>query len=175
MNKLINRIDFYINTVNSKSAFIVTFNVFILGSILLKYEDIIKQFKNPRISLLVPVLMVVMIFGVGMSLLRVFKAVTPYMDSGNQPSSYYSLLFFSSVSKLSLDDFRNKVVNLKEKDLLEDLVRQTHVLAKGANDKFIYIKKSMFWTINFVLIPLGLLVLLKIIDWLLNIKGVLIC
>lgn len=165
LDKLLSRIDYYIGSINAKSAFIITFNTFILGTILLKYNDTINAFTHEKFSYIIPIIILVILFGSGMSLCNVFKAVIPYMESGNKPSSYHSLLFFGSISQMSLDDFNDRVLELDKDKLLNDLVRQTHILSIGINNKFNYISKSVFWAVYFILIPIGLVILLKVIDW----------
>lgn len=165
LDKLFNRMDLYYGSINSKSTFIISFNTFILGTLVIKYKDIMMSFNNQKILCILPVIFLFIILGVSMSLYRVFKAVTPYLSSGNKPSSYHSILFFGSISEISIEDYINNIESLDDDKLKEDMIRQTHELAVGLNEKFVNITKSMYWIIFFIMIPLGSIAFLKIIEW----------
>lgn len=167
LDTLLKRLDIHTNAINTKAAFVIAFNTFIIGITILNYTNIVAGFTSENIKTLVPIILLMILFASGMSVFRIFKAVSPFLESG-KTNKYDSLLFFGAVSQLSLDRFKSQVNNLTSKDLIDDLIRQTHILSSGVNAKFDNVAKSFFWTIYFVLCPIGIILFLRILDWKIN-------
>jgi len=165
LDKTISRIDFYINSINSKASFYIAFNTFIIGAIILRYSDIVSKFSYPKIQYIIPLILLIIAIGCFLSIYFVIMAVTPYLKSGNQPSSYHSLLFFGSIAEMELDVFMNNIKDSDDTKLQDDLARQVHVLSVGLSSKFKNISKSTFCITYFVLLPIGALALCQSIDW----------
>lgn len=165
LEKVLDRIDFYTNTVNVKAGFIIAFNTFILGSVGFKYSTLINSFNCKNIKLIITFILLVIVFGVGMSIYKTFKAVYPFLDSGSEDSSYKSLLFFKSIDQMGEQNFFDKLEDLNDDILEKDFKKQTYILSHGLSEKFEYISKSMFWIVWFVLFPLGIIALLKITEF----------
>jgi len=163
-DKQFTRFDFYINSINVKSAFIVAFNTFILGILVLKYNDIIMSFEHHVTQCIALIIFLFLFISIGVSLINVFLAVKPFLKSGSHIETS-SLFFFNSLSKIKLDDYRSRVNTLTSDIIKEDIITQTHVLAQGAANKFRYMDRSIHWLIYFVIMPLLILYVLRIIDW----------
>jgi Family of unknown function (DUF5706) len=159
LDKLLGRIDFYIDTVNSKVAFLIAFDTFILGAVSLNFRQLKSGITNQIVVWFASALFLAILLGVSLSLYFALKAVAPYLEGKpkGESLSYISLLFFGSVAKQSIDDFRNRVCDIDSIRLREDLINQTYLLSNGLNMKFINLNKSIFWAINGVLIPVFLL------------------
>ena len=93
LDKVISRIDAYISTINQKTIFIISFNVFVIGATTARYNDIINIFKNPKIATLVSIILLIISLGSLLSILFTLLAIHPYLKTGNTPPSYHSLLF----------------------------------------------------------------------------------
>lgn len=165
-DKQLSRFDFYINGVNVKSAFIISLNTFVAGTLLLKYDTVPVMFHNDKIKCLVNIIFILLVPAIGLSLWHVLGAVKPFLKSGND-KGYTTLFFFKSVAETPFDTYRNAILSIDDDKLIEDLIRQTHVLADGASSKFQKMEKSMFWLLYFVVLPIALLFTLRVIDWLL--------
>lgn len=168
LDNLLKRIDFYINTINTKAAFIITFDTFVLGTILIKYQDILKQFANLKVQAFVPYLFLVAFVGVVMSLWWAFKAVGAFLASGNQAGAYQSLVYFGSVKEMPLATYTQAVNNLNGASLLDDYVRQTHLLSGALSSKFENLNKSIWWSIFGVLLPIVIAAVAKLADFFLS-------
>lgn len=57
-----------------------------------------------------------------------------------------SLIFFARIQEHSIDDYVDKVAQLTEKQLLDDLARQIHRNAEIAFDKHSWVRKSLLWS-----------------------------
>ncbi|HBG34439.1 MAG TPA: hypothetical protein DDX01_03655 [Holosporales bacterium] len=167
-DKQLSRFDFYINSCNTKAAFVIAFNTFVLGSILLKYDVIMSMYQNEKIRYFSAFVFILLVSCIGMSLWNVFSAVKPFLQSGDEKSANKSLFFFKSVSEMDLVDYKANVIGITDERLLDDLITQTHVLAKGASDKFSKIDKSIYWLLYFVITPIGVLYLLRVFDWIIS-------
>lgn len=159
------RIDDAVNSVNSKSNFLISFNTFIIGTIILKNKDIINSFDYPKFKYLLPFLLFIILLGCGYSLLKIFEAVNPFLESGNKPSVYHSLIYFGSIANLDSDTFKSQVLKATNESYVDDLSYQIHLLAKGVNKKNLCLLKAMFYMRVLVLVPIGIIAILKVIEW----------
>lgn len=165
LDNLIKRIDFYINTVNAKGAFLIAFNTFVLGSILIKHQEIIESFTSPKVKGVVPFLFIIAFVGVLVSLIYVFKAVGAFLKSGNQAGGYQSLMYYGSVKEMDLATYQQAVQGLTSQTLLDDYVRQTHLLSGALSTKFENLNKGIGWSIFGVLLPIGAAAIAKLVDY----------
>lgn len=164
LDNLLRRIDIYTNSINSKAAFLVAFNTFVLGTSLLKYNEIVDSFRIPLFKDILNFLFAAVLFGAIFSLRYTFNAIDPYLKSGNDSDSYKTLLFFGSVGKMTYEEYKTRVEVLSKLSLIDDMIRQTHVLSEGLNHKFGCMSKSVFCLTYFVLFPVIVAVLLRIVE-----------
>lgn len=160
---VLQRIDTYINSINTKGSFIVAFSTFICGSLIAKYAElniIIRESHHPDfINLLI-----IAVFSV--SILTVFVvglAVYPFLKSGNSTKTkYHSHIFFNSIAEFESEkEFLKSCESYSETDAEEDLKRQVYILSRGLKSKF---KKIGFAMILFIvnLLILSLITILII-------------
>jgi hypothetical protein len=164
----INRVDRYTEAINSKSAFIIAFNTFVLGTIVIKYSDILALFINSLIKNVVYVLIVALFVGVGASLIFCFLAVKPYLKSGNSTGEYVSMIFFKSISSMKIETYKNQIQNLDDDIIINDLCHQNHVLSLGLSNKYKQIQRSIFCIFFLELLPMICMAFLKCVDWILT-------
>lgn len=165
LEKNISRFDTYINAVNTKAAFLVTFNTFVLGTLLFGQKNILSGFTNVKLSCWAVLFFIFCLISITAAIWYSLMAVNPFLKSGNQDDSYRTLLFFKSVSNMSLDEYSDRIQSIDGEQLLNDLTRQTHVLAKGATQKFHAIKKATYITAFGTILMLVLSAILHVIDW----------
>lgn len=166
LDKVLSRIDFYIDTTNSKASFLIAFNTFILGSIIFGYDTLFKSYNILSafpFSILLHFSAIVIIGGCTASILFTLRSIQPFLKSGNTTEEYHSLLYFGSIKELKPGVYKEKVENLTQDTLDDDLIRQTHVLSTGLKNKFDNIGKSII-CIKIIIIPVVFLSCLKIID-----------
>lgn len=169
LDKNFTRIDNFLSHVNTKAAFIIAFNTFVLGGVLLKANDTSALFKHYPIQVLAVAVLFVMVVGIGLSTYRTLEAMAPYLGSGNNSATgYHTLFFFGSIADLPVDDYEKRVGQLTPDELLHDMVQQTHVLSRSLIHKFQKIAKGVWWATYFVCIPLFSLAGLKLLDLLLS-------
>lgn len=166
LEKNLSRFDTYINAVNTKAAFLVTFNTFVLGTLLLGQKNILACFSNVKLSCWAVVFFIICLISIAIAVTLCLVAVNPFLRSGNQKEKYKTILFFKSVSDMSLDEYKDRIQHLDDEQLLNDLTCQTHVLAKGATQKFHAIQKATYVTVGGTILMLLLSAALRVIDWL---------
>ena len=166
LEKNLSRFDTYINAVNTKAAFLVTFNTFVLGTLLLGQRNILSSFSNVKLSCWAVLFFICCLISITVAITLSMLAVNPFLRSGNQGDSYKTILFFKSVSNMNLDEYKDRVQQLDNDQLLNDLTCQTHVLAKGATQKFNAIQKATYVTVGGTILMLLLSAVLRVIDWL---------
>jgi len=162
---LLKRFDTYITEINNKFGFIIAFNTFILGTLVIKLQDVSALFSHPKILNLLPFIIFTIFFGITCSLFFAFKAIIPSLDSGNKNAEYHSLIFFGSIAQMEQKTFISKIENQSEDTLFEDLIFQSHCLAICAHKKHMLIKYSIYSTFYGVLLPIVFMAFLKIIEY----------
>lgn len=134
--KVLARIDFYINTTNTKAAFILSVNSLLFGLLALNGEQLLADFHHRGLHVTMAVVLAVLGALLILSLGFAISVIAPFLDSGSRTNKYHSKIFFGSIAKFEEVDYLGAVKNLIEKDADEDLARQIYVVAKGADGKF---------------------------------------
>jgi len=166
LEKNLSRYDTYINAVNAKAAFLVTFNTFVLGTLLLGQKNILSGFSNVKLSCWAVAFFIICLISIAVAITLSFLAVNPFLKSGNRSESYKTIIFFKSVANMGLQEYKNRIQQIDDVQLLNDLTCQTHVLAKGATQKFHSIQKATYATVGGTILMLLLSAVLHVIDWL---------
>ncbi len=161
--KKISRFDSYIISTNAKASIVIAWNGIVIGTILLKYHQITSLFD----MFLIPYyLSIIIIFIIGISsiiaIAYVFQVVYPFLETKEIQDDDNSLFFFGAIAKMSYSSYREKEISSKEDEVLDDVLEQAHILAKGLNEKMHNLRHS----INFIkcqLISICLLLIMKLI------------
>lgn len=136
--KTMGRIDTYVGTTNAKAALILGFDTFLLGGLLLKAADILTPLKAaPKAHLWA--LSLIAAIGVlsVISLWITFSVVQPFLTSGKRPGQYHSRVFFGDIAEVADgNSFLTQVSTADTDAMLDDLARQTHIVANIAMSKF---------------------------------------
>ncbi|BCR05641.1 hypothetical protein DESUT3_27100 [Desulfuromonas versatilis] len=159
--KIINRYDTYIVSTNAKASLIIAWNGIVIGSILLKYQEVIGQFScMNRLSALVPILLVFCGFFALLSTGLIFGVVFPFLTQSRDGK--VSLIFFGSVAEMKTEEYVNAMQSASVNDLIVDLAGQTSVLASGLNSKMKRLQRSI-WAIYAELTIIAVLLILYVL------------
>ena len=112
LEKNLNRFDAYINVINTKAAFLVSFNTFVLGTLLLGQKNILTGFGSVTLSCWAVFLFILCLISITIAITLSFLAVNPFMKSGNRCESYKTLLFFKSVSDMGIREYKEKIISI---------------------------------------------------------------
>jgi hypothetical protein len=158
----IGRFDLYINMVNTKAAFLIAFNTFTFGAIVLtialKWDDLAKLTGGSKaVSFLDVAFLAIAAIAALCSLACTFWAVNPFLSS---PQTTLSLIFFGDIAKYATgEDYLAKITPCTKTALAADLAGQAHILAKGAYSKFGWIRAA----VKAVLVELAALLCLVLV------------
>lgn len=120
----ISRYDHYFASVNFKSSFLVLGNITILGFVLSNRTNIHDYIFYALVLL------------VAASLITVLLAIKPYLKRYEGKAS---VVFFNDIANISIDSYRKNMNKLVQREYIQDLEEQVHVLAKGLTRKFLYL------------------------------------
>jgi len=128
----IERFDHYYDSVNNKSALFLAVNTFIVGGLMAIYPSIQTAFDcgfwiNGNFTAIV--------FSGLISILFTLSAGIPFLA---KPSK--SHLYFESIARFSLADFKASVSALNAQELQNDYTEQIHQLSIGLRNKFIRLR-----------------------------------
>ena len=153
--KVIGRYDTYIGSTNTKAAFLIAFDTFVAGGIVLKWQDIKSAVgdSHPQSFAVVAALLHVAIGAALASLWYTFKAINPFLASPKRPNEYHSNVYFGDAAEHAAPDkYLEAVAKWDEAGLQKDLAFQAHTLAQGLTGKFAALKNAI-WAVLFVQLP----------------------
>lgn len=133
---LITRYDSYFNQINIKSNFLLVFNTFICTSVLVIYENVLKDmvsdYSRVAFLLCLIILFVVAIIAIGILMRTAF----PFLKPSSSIDENTSLIFYGSVAERPFSAFQLEFQNLTSEVLLNDYKSQIHILATGLTGKY---------------------------------------
>ncbi len=146
---VLDRFDFYINSTNTKAWVILAWNGIVIGTVLLKYEEIVKVFQVVPWAKNLSIIMLMLIGLCGViSNIFVFSVVFPFLKSTSNESKRAvlraeSLLFFGSVASMGSNAYLKQIVNADADEMLADLTDQAATIAQALHGKMQLIRKSL--------------------------------
>lgn len=158
---IIQRFDTYISGANTKGNILLAFNIFLCGGIITNLKNLTELIVDKSTLTYLNIgLLLLFIIGI-ISTALIIKVVYPFLNSGNSSKDkYHSHVFFQSISEYESDkSFAEAFLKQDDKEVNEDLARQTYILAKGLSSKY----KSLGWAMWLVLSELTLLFIILII------------
>ncbi len=148
---IINRYDFFYDTINSKSNFYLAINTFIIGAIMTGYPTLNKQYHFEGIMRIIPIIILLLNLA---AIVYTLLAVKPFLSKkGN------SLIFFNNVAEKHPLEFISQFRKVTKKELIIDSVSQVHELACGLKNKF----HKINWATNLIAMQFLLIMLFAII------------
>lgn len=168
--EIIKRFDFYTNSTNAKASLIIAWNGVLIGTVLLKYSEILSIFQTVYWAK-ITVIFFLLLIGISgaISNLFIFWGVFPFLrKSSKAPTGKIleseSAIFFGSVAQLDAKTYHDKILNSDATDLLTDLTDQAATIAQGLNNKMKLIRISLsIIGIQFIFI-IGLLILATVVN-----------
>jgi len=166
--KIIGRYDTYITSTNTKASLVIAWNSIVIGTVLLKYQEIIGSYETAQFArTLIPIILVALGICSATSIVLIINVIFPFLTSTSKPNTGRvlideSALFFGSVAKLSVAEYEKQIRELTPSSLLSDLTDQAIILAQGLNQKMEWIRKSLI-VIVIQLVFVVLLFVLKLL------------
>jgi hypothetical protein len=163
--KLIGRYDTYINSTNTKASLVIAWNGVVIGTILLKYNDLLMNYEPTKWAVVIAsILLTLMGICSVVSIALIFNVIFPFLKSTSRiPTGRVltdeSTIFFGSVAQLSAAEYQNQIRGLTSGTLLADLTDQAVILAQGLNAKMELIRKSILAIMGELLLIAALLIL----------------
>jgi uncharacterized membrane protein YuzA (DUF378 family) len=144
MWKIIGRYDTYMGSVNTKATLLIAFNTFLLGSVILKGQDVAAIFgSHSHAVMVVYACLFIMSITSLLSMGYTFQAVTPFLDSPREPTTYHSIIFFEHVAEHSDESkYHTAITGLTDGAIITDLSSQAHALARGLRSKFRHLRTA---------------------------------
>jgi len=160
LENTIGRFDSYINSTNNKTSVIIAFNAILIGTALFKFDDLLKLFTKCQYFQYYAIFVIfLLILFSAISMLFAFRAVSPFLESGEEEGVYTSLKFFNSIIKMKKEDYIERIRKLSDEEAISDLGQQSYILAKGLSLKMRYLKTSTI----FIFLNLLLLIILMLL------------
>ena len=153
------RLDNYFNSVNSKAAFYIVIQTFLLGGLCTGYISLYG--KN------IPAWQIVFFTAFHLlcclgSILYTLIAMNPFTKSHFAKERFSSLLFFGSIARYSCSEFQQKFVSQTDESRVQDMSSQIHCLAIGLDKKYKRLKiASTFLFIQFLFLLPYLYIIIK--------------
>jgi hypothetical protein len=158
---VIGRFDQYNAAVNTKASLIGSVQIFLLGSLALKAEDIMCLAHHVMLAKISLAMLLLLICGSALySLVLCLRAAFPYLQGNNPPKS---LIFFKEISeRYTPSEFIHAHDQVTDESYAHDLAEQAVYLSKGLTSKFELTRKSMLAIIRIQLPTLTTLVIIII-------------
>lgn len=140
------RLDTYFNLATVKASLIIPANAVLIGLTMGNQEDYSKLLAGTSWSWLTNVTFIGIMLTAGISTVLSMLVVKAFLRGGETPGGYSSLIYFGSIKKMTVEAFIEKVEAVSEKDFIEDLARQVHLLSNSLTTKF----QLTNWSIYFL-------------------------
>jgi hypothetical protein len=127
------RFDKHYETVNSKGAFYISLNTFLLGGLFVGFTSLYDKIDKP-----IALWVCCILFSLSslVSSIFVILAINPFLKSGDEMKARPSLLFFGSVAQYQNDHYLQSLRSQSETELEEDMVGQIWLLSQGLCKKY---------------------------------------
>jgi hypothetical protein len=172
--KVVQRFDVYIGATNTKAAMLLTFNTFVFGAIVLKWNEVAQYFGPFKASVLIANALLFVAAGAALAAIWfALQAVVPVLKSAKEPNRYHSMVFFGHVAEHSQPDLYLELVRSATPGAVaDDLAKQAHALAQITCGKFRWLTWATRMVV-FVQLPafLGMAVTLLVAAFCLHLTG----
>jgi hypothetical protein len=140
--KTIQRLDTTIGATNSKSALLIAYNTFVIGTILLRWPLLPAGIAHGTAVAGGFLLALILLVSV-LSLVATFLAARPFLGSPRNPNGYHSLLFCGHICEHANEHAYLQSLRSPSTPLQEDLAFQIHALAGATYSKCRRLKQSI--------------------------------
>lgn len=151
----IGRYDHYFDSINNKVTVFLALATFVVGGLIAGYTTIVEKVDcGPWIHFFL-----IATIGIGFFImLLLLVASIPYLTTEKD-----SVHYFGSVSSMGIEEFQQASKAINEEKELQDLRKQTYLLAVGLKRKFAWLKLAgILFVLQFILfIPLIICLILN--------------
>jgi len=139
--KNLERASSWVVDADTKASLILAFNGGLFAHLMTKAPDVktllIKQGFGTSSYILLAISGLFILFFI-LSITNCFRTIRPSLNA-KTPSIFY----FGTIQNLSLDAFKQKIKNLNEEGIEDELINQTHIVSTVAYKKFTSIRKAL--------------------------------
>ena len=139
--KNLERASSWVVNADTKASLILAFNGGLFAHLMTKTPDIknllVKQGIGVGSSILLVISGFFIIFFI-FSITNCFRTIRPSLNA-KTPSMFY----FGTIQNLSLEVFKQKMKNLDEESIEDELINQTHIISTVAYKKFTSIRNAL--------------------------------
>lgn len=157
--KNLERASLWVVNADTKASLILAFNGGLFAHLVTKIPDakalLLKQMLSPNSAILLAISSLFLLFFI-LSISNCFRTIRPSID-GFTPSLFY----FGTIQKLSLDVFKQRMKDLDEESIEDELISQTHIVSIVAYRKFTSVRRALNNLIMCLIFWVGVLFLLN--------------
>ncbi|WP_426339950.1 Pycsar system effector family protein [Pseudoduganella sp. S-14] len=155
--EIIKRYDSYIGATNAKIAVILSYSMAYIGGVAFKIIDLSAKQQHDGHWWLALVIAGISVAATLYGAFRAYEALNPQTPSGRAPHEKPSIVFFGDVASLvgGRDGYVNRINEISDSEIVEDLARQAHVLACIVSKKMKTLNGSIY-VLARVQLPLSL-------------------
>ena len=139
--KNLERASSWVVNTDTKASLMLAFNGGLFAHLMTKAPEIravlLKNGVGMNFAILLAISVLFLLFFI-LSITNCFRTIRPSID-GFIPSLFY----FGTIQNLSLDVFKQRIKNLDEESIEEELINQTHIVSTVAYRKFTSIRKAL--------------------------------
>lgn len=150
---IIGRFDTYIESTQTKSNLYLALNTAILGGIITLLASTKSEDINPFSLIILGIIALLAVASISITLI----AITPYLKSASDKSN--SVVFFQEVTKLTFEEYTNKINDISDKKFFLDLTCQAYSLASALKGKY----QKLFYAGRLIIVEFALLLIYAII------------
>lgn len=159
--EIIKRYDGYIGATNTKIAVILSYSMAYVGGVAFKIIDLSAKRNHEYIWWLSLIFAGASVTCTLYAAYRAYEALNPQTSAGRAQHETPSIVFFGDVANLvgGRDGYVNRIKDITDAEIVEDLARQTHVLAGIVSRKMEILNRSIY-TLAKMQVPLSLLTII---------------
>lgn len=153
---IFSRIDHYLEVVNTKGAVYLTINTFFIGAFLASLDALVNKFEVTEVTAFILGAFLFLCF---VSILLVMLAINPFLRGGVGVGQNPSVFYYGSVSSYDKETYRERLIDIPESELKDDLATQIYCLSKALRAKYLKLEWAgkLIMAEFFLLIPITIL------------------
>ena len=143
--EIIKRYDSYIGSSNAKIAVILSYSMAYIGGVAFKIIDLSAKRSHDCTWWLAIVISSASVLVTLYAMYLAYRALNPQTPPGRAPHEQPSVIFFGDVANLvgGRDGYFQRIKEISDTEIVEDLARQAHVLAGIVSNKMAILNQSI--------------------------------
>jgi hypothetical protein len=138
------RLDKLINFATVKASIMLPANAVLITYLLKEHVTFLCLLNKTHIPALLFYSFILALLASSLSVIFAVFVIKACLKSGHIHGKYYSLLFFQSIATMEADTYITNIDELTEKDLIQDLARQIHIISEILTSKYRFINWSVW-------------------------------